>query len=45
METSEVAFFAQEEPPEILSGERTKARHIRDAFAAWANPDCPTVFD
>jgi len=44
-ETSEVAFFGPEEIPSVLSGERTKPRHIRDAFAALANPHCPTVFD
>jgi ADP-ribose pyrophosphatase YjhB (NUDIX family) len=44
-ETSEVAFFAREEIPAHLSGERTRPRHIQDAFAACENPDCPTVFD
>jgi len=44
-ETSEVAFFGQDEIPSALSGERTLPRHVRDAFAALANPDCPTVFD
>lgn len=45
LETSEVAFFAPEEIPAALSGERTKPRQIADAFAAYHNPDCPTVFD
>jgi ADP-ribose pyrophosphatase YjhB (NUDIX family) len=44
-ETSEVTFFAQEEIPTFLSGERTRPRHIADAFAAWQNPDVPTIFD
>jgi ADP-ribose pyrophosphatase YjhB (NUDIX family) len=44
-ETSEVAFFGPEEIPSVLSGERTKPRHIQDAFGALANPDCPAVFD
>jgi ADP-ribose pyrophosphatase YjhB (NUDIX family) len=44
-ETSEVAFFGPDEIPPVLSSERTKPRHILDAFAALANPDCPTVFD
>ena len=44
-ETSEVAFFDQDDIPEILSGERTKPRHILDAFAAYQDPDRLTVFD
>jgi hypothetical protein len=44
-ETSEVAFFGLEEIPEPLSGERTKARHIQDAFCAYRQTDFPTVFD
>ncbi len=44
-ETTEVNFFALEEIPEHLSGERTKARHILDAFAALADTNRPTVFD
>jgi ADP-ribose pyrophosphatase YjhB (NUDIX family) len=44
-ETTDVAFFALDEIPTVLSGERTKPRHIRDAFAAFHHPDCPTVFD
>ncbi|NLG74250.1 MAG: NUDIX hydrolase [Chloroflexi bacterium] len=45
IETSEVRFFGADEIPEVLSGERTHLRHIRDAFAALIDPDCPTVFD
>lgn len=45
IETSEVAFFEADEIPAVLSGERTHQRHIRDAFAALMDPDCPTVFD
>jgi ADP-ribose pyrophosphatase YjhB (NUDIX family) len=44
-ETSEVAFFAWDEIPARLSGERTRPRHLRDAFVAHDNPACPTVFD
>ncbi len=44
-ETSEVGFFSPDEIPEVFSGERTNARHIKDAFAAFGNPDCATVFD
>lgn len=43
-ETSEVAFFTQNEIPESLSGERTRPRHILDAFAALES-DLPTIFD
>jgi ADP-ribose pyrophosphatase YjhB (NUDIX family) len=45
IETSEVAFFDREELPEVLSGERTKARHIQDAFACLEDPNRATVFD
>lgn len=44
-ETSEVAYFGPDEIPALLSGERTKPRHISDAFNTLMNPDCPTVFD
>ena len=44
-ETSEVAFFGYDQIPRSLSGERTKPRHIQDAFDAFANPTIPTVFD
>jgi len=44
-ETSEVAFFGPDEIPDCLSGERTKPRHIQDAFVALANPNHSTVFD
>lgn len=44
-ETSEVQFFGRSELPEIFSGERTKLRHIQDAFACVIRPDLPTVFD
>lgn len=45
IETSEVAFFARDEIPTHLSGERTRPRLIQDAFAAFDDPTCPTVFD
>jgi ADP-ribose pyrophosphatase YjhB (NUDIX family) len=44
-ETSEVAFFGPDEIPQPLSGERTKARHITDAFAAYHDSERPTQFD
>ena len=44
-ETSEVAFFPQNALPGILSGARTRPRHILDAFQALQDPDCATVFD
>jgi ADP-ribose pyrophosphatase YjhB (NUDIX family) len=44
-ETSEVAFYDLDTIPAALSGERTKPRHIRDAFATLDDPDRPTVFD
>lgn len=45
LETSEVAFFPRRAIPGHLSGERTRPRHILDAFAALDDPACPTVFD
>ncbi len=44
-ETSEVAFFGENEIPPDLSGERTKPRQIRDAFAALENPAASTIYD
>jgi ADP-ribose pyrophosphatase YjhB (NUDIX family) len=44
-ETSEVTFFGHDDIPDSLSGERTKPRHIQDAFLAIAHPDHSTVFD
>ncbi|MFC2053937.1 NUDIX hydrolase N-terminal domain-containing protein [Chloroflexota bacterium] len=44
-ETSEVGFFGREEIPIILSGQRTKPRHIADAFSVLDDPDRPAVFD
>jgi ADP-ribose pyrophosphatase YjhB (NUDIX family) len=44
-ETSAVAFFGPGEIPQRLSGERTKPRHILDAFAAFQDPGWLTVFD
>ncbi len=44
-ETSEVNFYARDEIPIVLSGERTQSRHILDAFACLEKPDLPTVFD
>jgi ADP-ribose pyrophosphatase YjhB (NUDIX family) len=44
-ETSEVAFFAEEELPALLSEQRTHIRHIRDAFLALSDSGRPAVFD
>lgn len=44
-ETSEVGFFGREEIPLMLSGERTKPRHITDAFSVLDDSDRPAVFD
>jgi ADP-ribose pyrophosphatase YjhB (NUDIX family) len=43
-ETSEVRFFSRLELPRNLSGERTRVRHLEDAFNAQ-NLDQPTYFD
>jgi ADP-ribose pyrophosphatase YjhB (NUDIX family) len=45
LETSQVAFFDENEIPAQLSGERTKSRHIRDAFKALSDPDFSVQFD
>ncbi len=44
-ETSEVAFFGEHEIPPIFSGERTTARHVRDAFAVLLDAGRPAIFD
>jgi len=44
-ETSEVSFFGLDEIPANFSGERTTARHVRDAFAALNDPGIASVFD
>jgi ADP-ribose pyrophosphatase YjhB (NUDIX family) len=44
-ETSEVNFFSSEDLPTSLSSERTKPRHIHDAFRALKDPLAPTIFD
>jgi len=44
-ETSEVAFFGEDELPAVFSGERTRWRHIQDAFIAYRNPAQPAAFD
>jgi ADP-ribose pyrophosphatase YjhB (NUDIX family) len=43
-ETSEVRFFSRKEFPVSLSGERTKPRHLEDAYNALLN-ERPTYFD
>jgi ADP-ribose pyrophosphatase YjhB (NUDIX family) len=44
-ETSEVSFFRPDEIPERMSRERTKIRHIQDAFNALQDPQQPAAFD
>jgi len=44
-ETSEVAFFDLKEIPDNLSGERTKKRHIHDAFNSHNDSTITSVFD
>jgi len=44
-ETSAVCFYRLNDIPTVLSGERTKPRHIADAIAALNDPSRPTVFD
>jgi len=44
-ETSEVEFFSRDEVPKKLSEERTRRRHIVDAFAEYDIPGRETVFD
>ena len=44
-ETSEVGFFGYDEIPQPFSGERTKQRHIEDAFIHLGNRDAPVCFD
>ncbi|MFN2211999.1 MAG: NUDIX hydrolase [Anaerolineales bacterium] len=43
-ETSDVKFFSRNELPETLSGERTKPRHLEDAFNALLD-ERPAYFD
>jgi ADP-ribose pyrophosphatase YjhB (NUDIX family) len=44
-ETTEVTFYGEDEIPAVLSGERTRPRHIVDVFKAIKDPECMTVFD
>lgn len=44
-ETLAAAFFSRDQIPPDLSGERTRPRHIEDAFACSQNSDLPVVFD
>jgi ADP-ribose pyrophosphatase YjhB (NUDIX family) len=43
-ETSEVRYFSEGDLPSTLSGERTRPRHLEDAFIALSN-ELPTYFD
>lgn len=44
-ETIDVAFFAENEIPTNFAGERTRRRHVRDAFIAFREPTLPTYFE
>jgi len=44
-ETTEVAFFGEDEIPREFAGERTQLKHVRDAFAILADPMVTTVFE
>jgi ADP-ribose pyrophosphatase YjhB (NUDIX family) len=44
-ETSAAAFFTRDRIPAPFSGQRTLARHVRDAFAVLDDPGLPVVFD
>ena len=44
-ETTDVGFFGRDEMPGPFSGERTRSRHIRDAFAAIGDPGFHTKFE
>ena len=44
VETSEVAFFAEDELPELSVG-RIQAHQLRRMFAHYRQPDLPTEFD
>ncbi len=44
-ETTDVRFFPEDEMPQNFAGERTRQRHINDAFRAFRDPEIPTVFD
>ena len=45
LETSEVAFFGPDQIPQTLSGERTRQRHIVDAYKTLKDGNLSTVFD
>ncbi len=45
VETTQVAFFAQDELPQVLSGERSKPQQIAHAFAAAKDDAFETFFD
>lgn len=45
LETSDVAFFSQDNIPGAFSGSRTTARHIEDAFKCYNTTTQSTVFD
>lgn len=44
-ETSDVGFFSEIELPGNYAGERTRLRHLLDAFAAFQDPSAGVIFD
>jgi 8-oxo-dGTP pyrophosphatase MutT (NUDIX family) len=44
-ETTDVAFFSENEVPTHFAGERTQPRHVLDAFNALREPSLPTYFE
>ena len=44
-ETSEVGFFGLDDIPQPFSGERTKRRHVEDAFKNFYDPKISVWFD
>jgi len=44
-ETTDVAFFSEDGIPSNFAGERTRSRHVRDAFNAFREPTLATYFE
>lgn len=45
IETTEIAFFGKDELPDNLAAEKCTKAQIEMCFAAYGNPQTPTVFD
>lgn len=45
IETTGIAFFSREEPPDDLAAEKCTREQIQMCFDAYENPDAPTLFD